>query len=300
MHRTPRRLRRRRSRRLRQAPGEVSAVSSSSTVSSLKDWPAADCAHQAAVLQADLALRRIHRRTLKAWVRKCCRRRIRCPCRPGGQRPSLHPAWRRSRGRSGQQAGQGQGHCVLHTDFLWQRLNDPVIFRGSFAAIKAQCQGNAGRLVFCKSEGFQRNFSRNRASRRKPLATRAPVFGPTRSSRPRAVLERLQPKARRSAKALAAQKLSPEGWPRIRRTFFGGMSRSTPLRVASEVCARHLVGESRPGAVPVAPHLNRLDTTRATCSAPLLISCMMPATVVIWLLFSWALDSMVCMLWLIC
>ncbi|HDP3576579.1 TPA: hypothetical protein P6N95_005360, partial [Pseudomonas aeruginosa] len=25
--------------------------------------------------------------------------------------------------------------------------------------------------------------------------------------------------------------------------------------------------------------MNRLDTTRATCSAPLLISCMMPATV---------------------
>lgn len=68
-----------------------------------------------------------------------------------------------------------------------------------------------------------------------------------------AVLEHLQPQARRSAKAMAAQKLSPEGWPRIRRTFFGDMSRSTPLPVASEVCARHLVGESRP-----APSRSRL------------------------------------------
>ena len=118
-------------------------MSSSSTVSSLKDWPAADCAPRQLLFRLISLFAAFTRRTLKAWVRKCLSPTDTLPLSPGGRRPSLRPARRRSRG-SGQQAGQGQGHCVLHTDFLWQRLNDPVIFRGSFRRDQAQCQGMRG------------------------------------------------------------------------------------------------------------------------------------------------------------
>ena len=54
------------------APGlRVSAVSSSSTVSSLKDWPAADCATRQLFFRLISLFAAFTRRTLKAWVRKC-------------------------------------------------------------------------------------------------------------------------------------------------------------------------------------------------------------------------------------
>ncbi len=186
MRRTPRRPRRRRSRRLRRRrPARVSAVSSSSTVSSLKDWPAADCATRQLFFRLISLFAAFTRRTLKAWVRKCLSPTDTLPfvalagedhhcVRRGGE----------AKGRSGQQAGQGQGHCVLHTDFLWQRLNDPVIFRGSFRRDQAQCQGMQGASCSASRRVSSGTFPATVLPGENRSLRGAPVLGPTRSSRP--------------------------------------------------------------------------------------------------------------------